>query len=115
MIDVEGKDYIEATRAYGLPSWLVVNKYSLKNAFVPTLTILGLQYAWLLSGAFVIEIVYSWPGVAKYGVQSVLTSDVNAIVGVTMLIGVVFVTVNLIVDVLASVLDPRVGLAGDNR
>jgi len=115
MIDVEGKDYIEATRAYGLPSWLIVNKYSLKNAFIPTLTILGLQYAWLLSGAFVIEIVYSWPGVAKYGVQSVLTSDVNAIVGVTMLVGVVFVTVNLIVDLLSSALDPRVGLAGDKR
>lgn len=114
MIDVEGKDYIEATRAYGLPSWLIVNKYSLKNAFIPTLTILGLQYAWLLSGAFVIEIVYSWPGVAKYGVQSVLTSDINAIVGVTMVIGLAFVTANLTVDMLTSMLDPRVSFAGDS-
>jgi peptide/nickel transport system permease protein len=114
MIDVEGQDYIEAMRGYGLPTWMVTNKYTLKNAFVPTLTILGLQYAWLLSGAFIIEIVYSWPGLAKYGVQSVLTSDVNAVVGVTMLVGVVFVVVNFVVDLLTSYIDPRIGLAGDS-
>jgi peptide/nickel transport system permease protein len=114
MIDIEGQDYIEAMRGYGLPTWLVTDKYTLKNAFVPTLTILGLQYAWLLSGAFIIEIVYSWPGLAKYGVQSVLTSDVNAVVGVTMLVGVVFVVVNFAVDLLTSYIDPRIGLAGDS-
>ncbi|MDT3437922.1 ABC transporter permease [Haloarcula sp. 1CSR25-25] len=114
MIDVEGQDYIEAMRGYGLPTWMVTDKYTLKNAFVPTLTILGLQYAWLLSGAFIIEIVYSWPGLAKYGVQSVLTSDVNAVVGVTMLVGVVFVVVNFVVDLLTSYIDPRIGLAGDS-
>lgn len=114
MIDVEGQDYIEAMRGYGLPTWMVTDKYTLKNAFVPTLTILGLQYAWLLSGAFIIEIVYSWPGLAKYGVQSVLTSDVNAVVGVTMLVGVVFVIVNFVVDMLTSYIDPRIGLAGDS-
>ncbi|WP_255494142.1 ABC transporter permease [Halarchaeum sp. CBA1220] len=113
MIDVEGKDYIVASRGFGLPSWMVTHKYTLKNAFVPTLTILGLQYAWLLSGAFIIEIVYSWPGVAKYGVQSVLTSDVNAVVGVTMLIGVAFVAVNFLVDAVMAVLDPRIDLTGD--
>lgn len=114
MIDIEGQDYIEAMRGYGMPTWMITNKYTLKNAFVPTLTILGLQYAWLLSGAFIIEIVYSWPGLAKYGVQSVLTSDVNAVVGVTMLVGVVFVVVNFAVDLLTSYIDPRVGLAGDS-
>jgi len=114
MIDIEGQDYIEAMHGYGLPTWLVTDKYTLKNAFVPTLTILGLQYAWLLSGAFIIEIVYSWPGLAKYGVQSVLTSDVNAVVGVTMLVGVVFVVVNFVVDLLTSYIDPRIGLAGES-
>lgn len=114
MIDIEGQDYIEAMRGYGLPTWMVTDKYTLKNAFVPTLTILGLQYAWLLSGAFIIEIVYSWPGLAKYGVQSVLTSDVNAVVGVTMLVGVVFVVVNFVVDLLTSYIDPRIGLAGES-
>ncbi|GCF14453.1 peptide ABC transporter [Haloarcula mannanilytica] len=114
MIDVEGQDYIEAMRGYGLPTWMITDKYTLKNAFVPTLTILGLQYAWLLSGAFIIEIVYSWPGLAKYGVQSVLTSDVNAVVGVTMLVGFVFVVVNFVVDLLTSYIDPRIGLAGES-
>jgi peptide/nickel transport system permease protein len=93
---------------------MITDKYTLKNAFVPTLTILGLQYAWLLSGAFIIEIVYSWPGLAKYGVQSVLTSDVNAVVGVTMLVGVAFVVVNFAVDMLTTYIDPRIGLAGDS-
>jgi peptide/nickel transport system permease protein len=113
MIDVEGKEFIEATNGYGIPEWLVSYKYTLKNAFIPTLTILGLLYAWLLGGAFIIEIVYSWPGLAKYGVQSVLTSDVNAIVGVTMTIGLAFVLTNLAVDLLLSRIDPRMDLAGD--
>ena len=113
MIDVEGKDFIEASRGYGLPGWLVAYKYSLKNAFVPTLTIIGLLYAWLLGGAFIIEIVFSWPGLAKYGVQSVLTTDVNALVGVTMVIGLMFVLTNFVVDLLLDWIDPRIQLASD--
>lgn len=113
MVDVEGKDFIEASRGYGLPGWLVVYKYSLKNAFIPTLTIIGLLYAWLLGGAFIIEIVFGWPGLAKYGVQSVLTTDVNALVGVTMTIGLMFVLTNFVVDLILDKIDPRIQLASD--
>ena len=113
MIDIDGKDFIKASRGYGLPHWLVSYKYTLKNAFVPTLTLLGLLYAWLLGGAFIIEIVYSWPGLARYGVQSVLTTDVNAIVGVTMVIGLAFVTTNFLVDLILSRIDPRMQLGGE--
>ena len=113
MVDIEGKDFIEASHGFGLPRWLVVYKYSLKNAFIPTLTIIGLLYAWLLGGAFIIEIVFGWPGLAKYGVQSVLTTDVNALVGVTMTIGLMFVLTNFIVDVILDRIDPRIQLAGD--
>jgi peptide/nickel transport system permease protein len=114
MIDVEGTDFVDASRAYGLPSWMVTNKYMFKNAFVPTLTILGLQYAWLLSGAFIIELLFSWPGVAKYGVNAVLASDINAVVAVVMVTGVAFVVANFVVDMIINVLDPRIELVGDD-
>jgi len=113
MIDVEGKDFIAASRGYGIPGWLVSYKYSLKNAFIPTLTIIGLLYAWLLGGAFIIEIVFGWPGLAKYGVQSVLTTDVNALVGVTMTIGLMFVLTNLLVDLILDRIDPRIELTNE--
>jgi len=110
MIDVQDQDYVEAERGFGLPSWLVTYKYTLKNAFIPTLTILGLLYASLLGNAFLIEVVFSWPGLALYGVTAVVNNDFNAVVGVTMTIGVAFVSINLLIDVLLGRIDPRIRL-----
>ena len=111
MIDVQRKEFIEAERGLGLPNWLVVYKYTLKNAFIPTLTILGLLYASLLGNAFLIELVFNFPGLASYGVNAVLTNDFNAIVGVTMTIGLAFVLANLAVDLLLGRVDPRIRLS----
>lgn len=110
MIDVQDQDYVEAERGYGLPSWLVTYKYTLKNAFIPTLTTLGLIYASLLGNAFLIELVFSWPGLASYGVTAVMNNDFNAIVGVTMTIGVAFVAVNFVIDILLGWVHPRIRL-----
>lgn len=110
MIDVQDQDYVEAERSFGLPSWLVTYKYTLKNAFIPTLTILGLLYASLLGNAFLIELVFSWPGVALYGVTAVMNNDFNAVVGVTMTIGVAFVSINFLIDILLGRIDPRIRL-----
>ncbi|WP_435064144.1 ABC transporter permease [Halobaculum sp. EA56] len=110
MIDVQDQDYVEAERGFGLPSWLVTYKYTLKNAFIPTLTILGLLYASLLGNAFLIEVVFSWPGLALYGVTAVMNNDFNAVVGVTMTIGVAFVSINFLIDVLLGRVDPRIRL-----
>jgi peptide/nickel transport system permease protein len=110
MIDVQRADYVEAERGFGLPRWLVVYKYTLKNAFIPVLTILGLLYASLLGNAFLIELVFSYPGIASYGVNAVLSNDFNAVVGVTMTIGVAFVTVNFLIDILLGRVDPRIRL-----
>jgi len=110
MIDFQNKEFIEAERGFGLPAWLVTYKYTLKNAFTPTLTILGLLAASLLGNAFLIEIVYSWPGMASYGVHAIMSNDFNSIVGVTMVIGIAFVVSNLFVDVLQGTIDPRVRL-----
>jgi peptide/nickel transport system permease protein len=108
MIDILNKDFVQAERGYGLPSWLINFKYALKNAFIAPLTILGLLYASLLGNAFLIELVFSWPGLATYGVNAVFKNDVNAIVGVTMTVGLAFVSVNFVIDLLLSAVDPRI-------
>ncbi|UFJ39266.1 ABC transporter permease [Brevibacillus humidisoli] len=108
MIDQVRKDYILASKAYGLPKRMVVYKYMLKNAFTSTLTIIGMTYGFLLGNAFLVEAVFSWPGMAQYGIQAVIYKDFNAIVGVTMVVGIAFAIGNLIVDILYGYLDPRI-------
>lgn len=110
MIDEQRKDYVLAARAYGLPNNLIEYKYMLRNAFTSSLTIIGLAFGFLLGNAFLVEIVFAWPGMARYGVQAILYQDFNAIVGVTIVVGVGFVSANFIVDMLYGYLDPRVRL-----
>ena len=112
MIDVSRKDYVEAERAFGLPGWLVTIKYMLRPSSIPTVTILGLEFASLLGNAFLVEMVFSLPGMASYGVRAILQNDFNAVMGTVLVTGLFFVAVNLLVDVLLSVIDPRVRLGG---
>lgn len=114
MIEESRKDYVLAARSYGLPSGLIKYKYMLKNAFSSSLTIIGLAFGFLLGNAFLVEIVFAWPGMARYGVKAILFQDFNAIVGVTLVVGVAFVTANLVVDVLYGYLDPRVRLGEES-
>lgn len=108
IIEQQSKDYILAARAHGLPMNLIEYKYMLKNAFTSTLTIIGLEFGFLIGNAFLIEIVFVWPGMARYGVDAIIFQDSNAIIGVTMITGLVFVSANLVVDLLYGFLDPRV-------
>jgi peptide/nickel transport system permease protein len=110
MIDEQWKDYTLVGRVLGLPRNLLVYKYMLRNAFTATLTVIGLLFGWFLAGAFVVETVFAWPGMARYGVQAVLYKDFNAIIAVTLIVGVVYVFVNLVVDILYGYLDPRIRL-----
>ncbi|ELZ65358.1 ABC transporter permease [Haloferax sp. Atlit-10N] len=110
MIDEQRKDYVLAARAYGLPNALIEYKYMLQNAFTSSLTVVGLAFGFLLGNAFLVEIVFAWPGMARYGVQAILYQDFNAIVGVTIVVGIGFVTANFVVDLLYGYLDPRVRL-----
>jgi peptide/nickel transport system permease protein len=112
MIDVSRKDFIEATRAFGIPERVTTFKYMLKPSFIPTLTILGLEFASLLGNAFLVEMVFGWPGMASYGVRAILQKDFNAIMGVVMVTGAFFVFVNLLIDVLLGYFDPRIRLRG---
>ena len=112
MIDVSRQDYIEAARAFGIPDRVRLFKYQLRPAFVPPLTILGLEFASLIGGAFVVELIFSWPGMAAYGIRAITQKDLNAIMGVVMISGVFFVLVNLIIDLLVGIVDPRIRIRG---
>jgi peptide/nickel transport system permease protein len=112
MIDVSSQDYVEASRAFGVPERVRVFKYMLRPSFVAPLTILGLEFASLIGNAFVVELVFAWPGMAAYGIRTILQKDLNAVMGVVMVSGVFFVMVNLVIDVLVGFVDPRVRLRG---
>src|SRR4051812_2356775 len=112
MLEVANQDYIEASRAFGIPDWLRVIKYTLRPSFVPPLTILGLEFASLIGNAFVVELIFAWPGMAAYGIRTILQKDLNAVMGVVMVSGIFFVIVNLLIDVLVGFVDPRVRIRG---
>ena len=107
MIEVASRDFVEATRAYGIPEKIVTFRYMLRVASVAPLTILGLEFASLIGNAFIVEFVFSWPGIASYGVRTILQKDLNAVIGVVLVSGVFFVVANLTIDLLLGLLDPR--------
>lgn len=107
MIEVAARDFVEASRAYGIPERVVTFRYMLRVAAVAPLTILGLEFASLIGNAFIVEFVFSWPGIASYGVRTILQKDLNAVIGVVLVSGVFFVVANLTIDLLLGILDPR--------
>lgn len=104
---------VEGLQTHGIPDKLIAYKYVLRKSFASTLTIIGLDYGFLLGSAFVVEIVFSWPGMASYGVEAILQKDMNAMVGVTLVVGGSFLLVNFLVDVLYGFFDPRVWHEGE--
>lgn len=108
MLEVLNQDYIRTARAKGMAQSVVINRHALKNALLPTVTSLGLQVGLLLSGAFLVEIVFSWPGIGRYAVEAIQRLDYNATMATTLVIAFVFVLMNLVVDILYLFLDPRI-------
>jgi peptide/nickel transport system permease protein len=102
------QDYIRTARAKGLARPAVIRKHALKNALLPAVTSIGLQIGLLLSGAFLVEIVFSWPGIGRYAVNAILQIDYNAIMATTLVIAVIFVFLNLLTDIIYLFLDPRI-------
>lgn len=115
MIEQMRKGYILTARANGMPENLLVYKYMLKNAFIAALTIIGLLYGFFLGGAFVVETVFSWPGMARYGVRAFVLKDFNAIIGVVLVIAVAYAIINIVVDIAYGRLDPRIRLGAEAR
>lgn len=108
MIETLRQDYIVNARAQGIPDLRIVARYALKNAMVPTLTMIGLRYGWMLGGTVLVETVFDWPGIGLYAVNSAVSSDFQPIMGVTLLIGLNFMLANLLVDLGYAWLDPRI-------
>ncbi|HZS88834.1 MAG TPA: ABC transporter permease [Chloroflexota bacterium] len=108
VLEVMGRDYIRTARAKGLARSRVVWRHALRNALLPTITVAGLQTGYLLSGAILVEAVFSWSGIGLYAAQSIISSDYNAIMSVTLVIAALFILVNLLVDLLYAVADPRI-------
>ena len=108
MLEVLSQDYIRTAKAKGLREILIITKHALKNALIPVITVVGIHVGVLLGGAVVVETVFAWPGVGRLMVTSILARDYALVRAATLLIAAVFVTVNLIVDMLYGFLNPRI-------
>jgi peptide/nickel transport system permease protein len=108
MLEVLGSDYIRTARAKGLSKATVVLRHGLKNALIPTVTVLGLQIGGLLGGAFIIETVFAWHGIGALAVRAISQRDFPVIQGVIVVVATTYVLVNLLVDLLYRFLDPRI-------
>jgi peptide/nickel transport system permease protein len=115
MLDVMHEDYVTAARAKGVKERTVVRRHIVRNALIPFVTVLGLQIGYLLSGAVIIEVIFALPGMGRLALNSLASRDYEVVTGVVLILAVVFVVINLGVDVVHSVLDPRIRLAGSDR
>jgi peptide/nickel transport system permease protein len=110
MLDELGQDYVRTARAKGLPERTVVFVHTLKNALIPTVTVVGLQFGTILGGTVVIEMVFSWPGLGQLLVEGILTRDYLVVQAAVLFISCLFVFVNFFVDFIYTMLNPRVAL-----
>jgi peptide/nickel transport system permease protein len=108
LLDVLSADFVRTARAKGAREAAVVGRHAVRNALIPVVTVTGLNFASLLSGAVLTETVFAWPGIGRYAVTASTRLDYPAILGVTMLTAVIYIAVNLLVDVVYGLLDPRI-------
>jgi peptide/nickel transport system permease protein len=110
MLDVMNQEYITAARAKGAGELRILFNHALRNALIPTLTILGFTFAYLITGAILTEAIFSWPGIGSYAVSAARGLDQPAIIGVTIVGGAAFLIINLLTDIAYAFVDPRVKL-----
>jgi ABC-type dipeptide/oligopeptide/nickel transport system permease component len=108
MLEELGQDYIRTARAKGLPEPTIVYKHALRNAMIPVLTLIGLQFGALLAGAIVTETIFSWPGIGRLTVSAISNRDYALVQGCILAVGLTYVLVNLVTDVLYMVVNPRI-------
>lgn len=110
LIDVLQQDYIRTARAKGLSQWRIVVRHGLRNALIPVITVQGMYFASLLGGALVTEIIFAWPGIGRLAVQAIQNRDFPLVQAIVLLAALVFVGINLLIDLLYVVLNPRIRL-----
>lgn len=115
MLDSLGQDYIRTARAKGLKNWKIIFKHALRNALIPVITYLGPEIAYVLCGGFVVETVFSVPGLGRYFILSIQNRDYPVIMGTTIFLAAFIIIMNFLVDVLYNVVDPRIKLSGGGK
>lgn len=110
MVDILEEDYIRTAKSYGLSERVIAYKYALKNAIGPTITVLALTFAYSLVETFLIETVFNWPGLGRYAAFSIMSLDYPAVMGIAIVIAIIYVLLNLGVDIVQAYLDPRIRL-----
>jgi len=108
VLDSLGEEYVRTAEAKGLSRWRVLRRHVLRNAMLPAVTVLGLEFGLLAAGVFVVESVFQWPGIGNYAFQAIQANDYNATIGATLVIAIIYVVINLIVDIAYLYLDPRI-------
>jgi peptide/nickel transport system permease protein len=108
VLEVLNNDYVRAARAKGMPERTVIRRHILRPALNPILTVFGLAFANLLSGTVLVEKIFSWPGIGQYAYDSALNLDLPAIMGVTIVVAVIYISINFVVDILYGLIDPRI-------
>ena len=112
MLEALSSDYVRTARASGLPTTKILFNYALRNALLPISSVLGMIFSFLLGSNVLIEQVFGWQGVGAYAVSAVIASDYAAVQGFVLMMAILYVALNLLVDVLATVIDPRVRYEG---
>ena len=110
MIDILSRRHITAARALGLPERRILYGHALRNAVGPALTMIGLSFAFALTGSVLVEIIFAWPGLGRYVSDSILSKDFPVIAAATLVVTVCYVLMNLVIDLTQAVVDPRVAL-----
>lgn len=110
MVENKDKEYIAMATSQGLPKRLVMFKYLLKPSIIPAVTVMGMDIAAMLGNAFLVEMVFVWPGFSRHSINAMLRSDLNTIVATVMVVGIIFAMVNIITDIIVAYLDPRIRL-----
>jgi len=108
MLEVLSEDYVRTARAKGLREWVVLSRHALRNALIPLVTVIGLQFGYILGGAVVIETVFTWPGVGLFTIQAISNRDYPVVQAAVLILSSAVVLINLLVDLLYGVLDPRI-------
>ncbi len=115
MLEIMREDYIRTARAKGLCEWQVIGKHAFRNTLIPVVTIIGLQFAHLVSGVVIVEQIFAWPGIGHFLVDSIYARDYPVIQGFVLIIAFFFILSNLVVDVLYAIFDPRIRYDGGDR
>jgi ABC-type dipeptide/oligopeptide/nickel transport system permease component len=113
MLEVLNLDYIRTARAKGLKETIVISKHALKNALIPLVTLAGMQFSAILGGTVIIETVFAWPGLGRLVVQAIFRRDYPLVQGIVFVLALIFVGMNLIVDILYVYLDPQISYTED--